>query len=80
MNTLVSKDEPLKTSLVNVGSLVLKELGKAEKKRLTLPALFKALEKRDVTAYRPVIFGLIFLDSIRAIEFEAPFFTLKENE
>jgi hypothetical protein len=36
MNTLVSKDEPLKTSMPYVGYLVLKKLEKTEDGRLSL--------------------------------------------
>ncbi|MCB1091467.1 MAG: hypothetical protein KDL87_08045 [Verrucomicrobiae bacterium] len=73
---LVSKDEPLQTSMPNVGFLVLRYLERQPDKRATLGCIAKELRKYDVTHYRPLIFGLVFLHSVDAISFEAPYFYL----
>ena len=73
---LVSKDEPLQTSMPNVGFLVLRYLEKQPDKRATLGSIAKELRRNEVFNYRPLIFGLIFLHSIEALSFEAPYFYL----
>jgi hypothetical protein len=45
-------------------------------KRATLGSIAKELRKHDVTHYRPLIFGLVFLHSVDALSFEAPYFYL----
>ncbi|HMU38808.1 MAG TPA: hypothetical protein PKE31_07325 [Pseudomonadota bacterium] len=73
MNSLVSKDEPLKTSLVYVGYLILKQLDKAEDRRLSLTEIFSYLTKRGVKKSRPMMFALMFLHVVGTIEFKAPY-------
>lgn len=73
---LVSKDEPLQTSMPNVGFLVLRYLERQPNKRATLGSIAKELRKYGVTHYRPLIFGLVFLHSVDALSFEAPYFYL----
>jgi len=73
---LVSKDEPIHASMPNVGFLVLRYLEKQPEKRATLGSIAKELRKRDMNQYRPMIFGLVFLHSIDALSFEAPYFYL----
>ena len=73
---LVSKDEPLQTSMPNVGFLVLRYLEKQPDKRATLGSIAKELRRHEVSHYRPLIFGLVFLHSIDALSFEAPYFYL----
>lgn len=73
---LVSKDEPLQTSMPNVGFLVLRYLERQPDRRATLGSIAKELRKHDVTHYRPLIFGLVFLHSIDAVSFDAPYFYL----
>jgi len=73
---LVSKDEALHTSMPNVGFHVLRFLEKQPEKRATLGAIAKELRKQDVQKYRPLLFGLVFLHTIEAISFEAPYFYL----
>ncbi len=71
--TLVSKDEPLRTSMVYIGYLILKRLEKASEARLSLPELAKHLNAHGVNEYRPIMFGLVFLYSVGAIDFKAPY-------
>jgi len=73
MNTLVSKDEPLRTSLAHVGYLILKELEAAEGGRISLDALWQKLGTREVREYRPIMFALVFLHAVGAVDFRAPY-------
>lgn len=75
---LVSKDEALHTSMPNVGFHVLRYLEKQPDKRATLGDIAKHLRKHDVQKYRPLLFGLVFLHTIEAISFEAPYFYLPQ--
>lgn len=73
---LVSKDEVLHTSMPNVGFHVVRYLEKQPEKRATLGDIAKHLRKHYVQKYRPLLFGLVFLHTIEAISFEAPYFYL----
>lgn len=73
---LVSKDEPLQSSMPNVGFLVLRFLEKQPEKRATLGSIAKDLRRHNIRKYRPLMFGLVFLHSIDAVSFEAPYFYL----
>lgn len=73
MNSLVSKDEPLKTSMPYVGYLVLKKLEKAEDSRLSLAEISSHLVKQGITKSRPMMFALIFLHLAGLIDFRAPY-------
>jgi len=70
---LVSKDEPLATSMPQLGYLILRELEGAERNRISLTTLMSKLRKRGVTQYRPIMFALMFLYATGAIEFKAPY-------
>ena len=71
---LVSKDESLKLSMVNVGYHILSCLEKQQNNRATLSQIADELRTRDIKEYRPLVFGLTFLYSIDAISFEPPYF------
>ena len=73
MNTLVSKDEPLKSSMVHVGYLILRKLEKAEDGRLSLTEIAAHLAKHGIKRSRPMVFALIFLHVAGVIEFKAPY-------
>lgn len=73
MHTLVSKDEPLKSSMVHVGYLILKHLEKSKEQRLSLTEVAAHLAKHDVKQSRPMIFALIFLHTAGVVEFTAPY-------
>jgi len=73
VNSLVSKDEPLETSMVHVGYLVLKKLENADGGRLSLAEIATHLAKNNVKKSRPMMFALIFLHMAGIIEFKAPY-------
>lgn len=67
---LISKNENIKESFVYVGSLVLKL---AKQKKCNKLSIFEYLKKFNITHYRQVIFGLLFLYSTGIIEFKEPY-------
>ena len=71
--SLISKDESLKTSMAHIGYLILKDLEATGENRVSLTALMAELKKKKITQYRPIMFALIFLHSVGAIEFSAPY-------
>jgi hypothetical protein len=73
MISLVSKDEPLKSSMVYVGYLILKQLDKAKDQRLSLTEIAAYLTKRNIKKSRPMMFALIFLHTAGVIDFKAPY-------
>ena len=70
---LVSKDEPLRDSMVNVGYEVLRCLEASDQERVSMVDLYQALRKARITDYRSISFGLIFLHTAGAIDFNAPY-------
>lgn len=71
--SLVSKDEPLTTSVAHIGYLVLKEFEKTNEDRLSLTSITACLKKKDISQYRPIMFALMFLYVAGAIDFKAPY-------
>lgn len=73
MNSIVSKDERLKTSMVHVGYLILKKLERTSDGRLSLSEIAAHLADHGIRRSRPMMFALIFLHSAGIIEFSAPY-------
>lgn len=73
MNSLVSKDEAMKASMVYVGYIVLKRLEKSRDGRASLTEISTDLAKHGITKSRPMTIGLLFLHLAGAIEFRAPY-------
>ncbi len=71
--SLVSKDEPLTTSVAHIGYLVLKEFEVTKEDRLSLAAITSCLRKKKISQYRPIMFALVFLYAAGTIEFKAPY-------
>jgi hypothetical protein len=76
---LISKDEPLKTSVVNVGYLVVKHLETKSNGRATLSDVTGALKKQGINRHRPITFALCFLHMADVIDFTPPHLILKKN-
>ena len=73
MELLISKDEKIKTSVVYVGYLILKELKKTKDDKVSIFDLTEILKKHSITHYRQIIFGLMFLHSCGVIDFREPY-------
>jgi hypothetical protein len=67
---LISKDEKIKTSVVYVGYLVLKELKKTkEDEKVSIFDIVDRLKIYKITHYRQIVFALMFLHSCGLIDF-----------
>ncbi len=73
MESLISKDEQIKTSVVYVGYLILKDLKKHNDNKVSIFDLTEMLKKRNVVHYRQIIFALMFLHSCGLIDFREPY-------
>ncbi|TGL01914.1 hypothetical protein EHQ43_18565 [Leptospira bouyouniensis] len=73
MNMLISKDEKIKTSSVFVASRILKMFHNSNKQRISIFDISKELKKENITHYRQILFGLMFLYSVGIIDFEEPY-------
>ena len=70
---LISKDENVKTSAVYVGSLILHQLKKTNKDKITIFEIAENLRKQDIISYRHIVFALMFLYSTKIIDFKEPY-------
>ncbi len=70
---LISKDENIKTSAIYVGSLILKQIKKSSKDKISIFEIAENLKKYDIVSYRQIVFALMFLYSCGIIEFKEPF-------
>lgn len=70
---LISKDEPVRSSVVHIGYIVLKHIDRVGAERLSLTEITGVLKKKDITGYRPIMFALCFLHMSGAIDFVAPY-------
>ena len=73
MESLISKDEQIKTSVVYVGYLILKELKKHSDSKVSIFDVSEMLKKRNIVHYRQIIFALMFLHSCGIIDFREPY-------
>lgn len=73
MQSLISKDEQIKTSVVYVGYLILKELRKNKDDKISIFEVSEMLKKRNIMHYRQIIFALMFLHSCGVIDFREPY-------
>lgn len=73
MESLISKDELIKTSVVYVGYLILKDLKKHNDNKVSIFDLTEMLKKRNIVHYRQIIFALMFLHSCGVIDFREPY-------
>ena len=76
---LISKDEPLKTSTVNVGYLILKHLYATKEGRSSLSDVASVLKKHDIVRQRTITFALCFLYIAGTVDFQPPYLVLKKT-
>jgi hypothetical protein len=73
MQTLVSKDEEIKSSAVYIGSLILKKVQKAENGKVSIFDIAESLKGYKIYNYRQIVFSLMFLYSCGIVDFKAPY-------
>lgn len=70
---LISKDEQLKTSVVYVGYLILKQLKRSKQNKISIFEIAAALNQRGIIHYRQILFALLFLHTCDLIDFKEPY-------
>lgn len=70
---IISKDENIKTSAVHLGYLILEQLKKKNRDRISIFEITENFEKHDIFNYREIVSGLMFLYSCGIIDFKEPF-------
>ena len=60
----------IKTSAAYIGYLILKEVKKSKKDKITIYDLSNILRKKGISSSRQLILGLLFLYSVDIIDFE----------
>lgn len=60
----------LKSSAMYIGYIILKEIQKQNKDKISIFDVYKALKKAGITSSRQLILGLSFLYSVNIIDFE----------
>lgn len=73
---LLSKDENLKTSSVNVAYLILNLFKTQKSEKLSIFEITEQLKKYKIEHYRQMFCGLSLLYSVGLIDFAEPYFYL----
>lgn len=67
---MIANSSALKSSAMYIGYLILKEIQKQGKDRVSIYDVSKALKKGGVSSSRQLVLGLSFLYSVNIVEFE----------
>ncbi len=67
---MIANSSALKSSAMYIGYLILKEIQKQGKDRVSIYDVSKALKRSGVSSSRQLILGLSFLYSVNIVEFE----------
>lgn len=67
---MMANSNALKTSALYIGYLILKEIQKQGRDRISIYDVSKALKKNGISSSRQLILGLSFLYSVDIVEFE----------
>lgn len=67
---MIVNSNTLKSSAMYIGYIILKEIQKQNKDKISIFDVYKALKKAGITSSRQLILGLSFLYSVNIIDFE----------
>ena len=70
VSTMMVNSNTLKSSAMYIGYIILKEIQKQNKDKISIFDVYKALKKAGITSSRQLILGLSFLYSVNIIDFE----------
>ena len=73
MSSLISKDEEIKSSMVNLGYLILKKLKGKKDDKISIFEVAETLKKHGLVHSRQLMFALMFLYSLGIVDFKAPY-------
>lgn len=67
---MMANSNALKSSAMYIGYLILKEIQKQGKDKVSIYDVSKALKKSGISSSRQLVLGLSFLYSVNIVEFE----------
>lgn len=67
---MIANSNVLKSSAMYIGYLILKEIQKQGKDKVSIYDVSKALKKSGVSSSRQLVLGLAFLYSVNIVDFE----------
>lgn len=70
VSMMIANSNALKSSALYIGYLILKEIQKQGRNKVSIYDVSKALKKSGITSSRQLILGLSFLYSVDIVEFE----------
>lgn len=70
VSMMIVNSNALKSSALYIGFLILKEIQKQGKNKVSIYDVSKALKKSGISSSRQLILGLSFLYSVDIVEFE----------
>lgn len=75
---IITNNNVLKSSAMYIGYLILKEIQKQGKDKVSIYDVSKALKKSGISSSRQLILGLSFLYSVNIVEFEEAYIWVKK--
>ena len=75
---MMANSNTLKSSAMYIGYLILKEIQKQGRNKVSIYDVSKALKKSGISSSRQLILGLSFLYSVNIVEFEEANIWLKK--
>lgn len=67
---MIANSSTLKSSAMYIGYLILKEIQKQGKEKISIYDVSKALKKGGISSSRQLVLGLSFLYSVNIVDFE----------
>lgn len=80
MSNLISKDEPVQSSAVYTGYIILKAIREKGDSRVSIGEAAKALRAHGILHSRSMMFGMLFLFSTGVIQLDPPYLTCANSE
>lgn len=75
---LINENENVKSSIVYVGFLILKELEQSKSNRISIYKIADILRKNSISHSRQLTLALTFLYSLGLIKFEEPYIWIEK--
>ena len=70
VSMMIANSNALKSSAMYIGYLILKEIQKQGRDKVSIYDVSKALKKNGISSSRQLVLGLSFLYSVNIVEFE----------
>ena len=70
VSIMIANSDALKSSAMYIGYIILNEVKRQNKDKLSIFDVYKALKKAGITSSRQLVLGLSFLYSVNIVDFE----------